>query len=59
MRTNCITINQGLTALFGVDLSTESVELSLPSTVNFASPASFKRTINVKDVEFSQYMRCY
>ena len=29
----------------------------LPSTVNFASLASFKRTI--RDVDFSEYMRCY
>jgi len=29
----------------------------LPSTVNFVSLASFKRTI--RDVDFSEYMRCY
>jgi len=29
----------------------------LPPTVNFVSLASFKRTI--RDIDFSQYMRCY
>jgi len=30
---------------------------NLPSTVNFVSLASFKRTI--RDIAFSQYTRCY
>ena len=58
MRTNCITY--GLTALFGVDFFAEKVVNvwnDLPSTVNFASLGSFKRT--VRDVDYLQYMRCY
>ena len=58
MRTNCT--NHGLTALFAVDFFAErvvNVWNDLPSTVNFASLASFKRTII--DVDFSEYMRCH
>ena len=55
MRTNCI--NQGLTALLGVGFFAEKVVYvwnDLPSTINFASLASFKCTI--RDVDFSRYM---
>jgi len=58
VRTNCI--NHGRTALLGVGFFAERVVNmwnDLPSTVNFASLASFKRTI--RDVDFSRYMRCY
>ena len=58
MRTNCI--NNGLTAMLGVHFFAErvvNVWNDLPSIVNFASLASFKRTI--RDVDFSRYMRRY
>ena len=59
MRTNCT--NHGLTALFAVDFffaeRVVNVWNDLPSTVNFGSLASFKRTI--RDVDFSEYKRCY
>ena len=59
MRTNYT--NHGLTALFAVDFFAERVVNvqwnDLPSTDNFESLASFKRTI--REVDFSEYMRCY
>jgi len=52
MRTNCM--NHVLTVLFGVNVFAErvvNVWNDLPSTANFASLASFKRTH--RDVDFS------
>jgi len=59
MRTNCT--NHGLAALavrsrFFAE-RVVNVWNDLPSTVNFALLASFKRTI--REVDFSEYMRCY